>query len=256
MGYGYNRNRKTPAQMAYAAVLARMKKNPRTGKPMKAVKKYPATQAKGKGKYPTKTRSLFQKASPNVPGMAGAGTFTTVKTKHMMSSWQKGLKKNGALSTVQYNSSGSLSCISGAQQYGNLVTLYPASEISSQIETILPAGTNPRTQKALLETAQAVTYFTNQTNAPLSLDIYDVVARRDMPRTSDSFANDPCSLWLQGMNQAGAGSSAPSNVGVNPFQSPLFCQAWKIIKVSKVQLPQVQTLMRYHYMIEYFRAMQ
>lgn len=53
--------KKTPGQMAAAAAYARALINPRTGKSMKPVKKYSASQAKGKGKYPTKTMTLFQK---------------------------------------------------------------------------------------------------------------------------------------------------------------------------------------------------
>nr|WAE42460.1 MAG: capsid protein [Cressdnaviricota sp.] len=185
----------------------------------------------------TKTK-LFQKASPNVPGMAGAGTFTTFSTRKKMTKWLMGLKKNGASTTVQYNGSGSISASSGAQAIGNVIQVYHAGDVQANINAVIPSATNFATQKVVLETAQVVSYFTNQTTAPISMTVYDVMARRDMPQsTPDSYANNPISLWEQGMIQQGAGGLSV-NVGGTPFQSPLMCQAWQIKKVSKIQLPQ------------------
>jgi len=238
--------KKTPAQMAYAAAMAR-KMTKTTFKMFgsrKAVNKKPGptgTQARGKGKFPTKT-TVFQKQKNNVNGQAGCGTYTTFSNRRLLTKWQRGLKKNGATSTYNSTQSGYIRCVSGKQNANILTEMYNAQDINDQISTIIPLSANGLTTKILLEKSSLLIYFTNPSTAAVSMDIYDMTPRHDMPQRGD-ISNDPVTLWNQGMIDATAGT--PTNpyqvVGASPFQSPAFVQNWKILKVSKIQLPQGAT---------------
>jgi hypothetical protein len=184
--------------------------------------------------------SLFQKPKMNVPGMAGAGTFTTFSQKKPMSKWNKGLKKSSTSSTYAYNGSSSNSWANAVQAVQNIAEAFTASNINACINTIFPTARNDQTKKIVLESCQAIIYFTNQSTAAVAFDIYDCVPRRDMPinSTVEGYTNDPINLWSLGMADQGVPSNVPQVVGITPFQSPAMCENWLIKKVSKIILPQ------------------
>jgi len=245
MAYGYNPRRRSvgkPQQMAYAAAMARAAKTTaykKFGK-IKAVVKKSGYQAKGKGKFPSKTKNLFQKAQLKIPGMAGAGTFSTFTVKRPLSSWNKGLAKNGTQSTLATSSSLRTLSLVGQQGVSLPLEYNSAPNIITHIDSIKPNGTNSRTRKALIQDFQGILYMTNQSLAPLALDIYDIVPRRDIPGSG----NNPTVEWANGMLDAGATVPNTDFTNVNqvagstPFQSPTFCQKYKIMKVTKVEIPQ------------------
>ena len=138
------------------------------------------------------------------------------------------------------NESGYIQFANSDQNPSNLLSIYNADSIRSCISSVLPRPDNSETQKIVLESCQAIAYFTNQSTASVSFDIYDCVPRRDMPQQGQAASNDPITMWQQGMLDQGIAldTNPLAVVGVTPFQSPMFCESWKIMKVSKVILPQ------------------
>jgi hypothetical protein len=184
--------------------------------------------------------SLYQKAKANVPGMAGCGTFTTFSHRRKLSPWLKGLKKAGAENTYNSNQSGRVTAISGSQSASELTYYYTGGDIDALFSGSEPPSTHLFTRKIVIEASSIVIYMTNNGTNPIALDMYDMTPRRDMPKANTATDNSPMALWEQGLYFAGApaGSSPQNVVGASPFQSPLFCQFWKVLKVSKVQIPQ------------------
>jgi len=180
---------------------------------------------------------LFQRAKQNIPGMAGAGTFTTHTVKHALTKWQKELKKNTQTQTYAYNQASTLSCTTGTQGSNFIATIYDNAALTAQYNTNAPSD-GDGTGKFILENAQAISYFTNQGNNPIAMDIYDIVCRKDMPQRSEAGLNDPVTLWTAGLLRIGGSATTKNTPGCTPFQSTDFCQNWKVLKVSKVQLPQ------------------
>lgn len=93
----------------------------------------------------------------------------------------------------------------------------------------------------LLKNCKKTTTFTNQSNGNAYVDIYDLVARRDM-----GSATSPSTMWTNGLDQtndpfnataAGNGVQLQSfAVGSTPFQSQVFCRYWKVLKVTRLCL--------------------
>lgn len=81
--------------------------------------------------------------------------------------------------------------------------------------------------------------LTNATNVPVNIVIYDVQAR--MPQMPGG-RGDPIDLWT-GLVAAEGGPSGSNNyaqIGNTPFTSNTFCQQYKILKVTQVQLAEGQ----------------
>ena len=71
--------------------------------------------------------SLFQKGKSKVPGMAGAGTFSTFTLKRPMTAWLRGLAKNGAQS--------SFSAANGTRAISNVGMQGPTSLMEYNLNT-------------------------------------------------------------------------------------------------------------------------
>lgn len=105
-------------------------------------------------------------------------------------------------------------------------------------ETVV--GNTARTRRMLLESVKARYRFKNQTNVPVTLTLYDVVARRDFFTT----ALDPISAWTTGLTDQQVSligvpnSNAQTDLfpGSTPFQSQKFCQMYKVRKTKKFVL--------------------
>jgi len=70
------------------------------------------------------------------------------------------------------------------------------------------------------------------------VDIYECVARRDWKPN-----DDPTSLFTNTLptNDQFGGTTAPKalsfgNLGVTPFDNPVFCETWKILKVRRIKI--------------------
>jgi len=157
--------------------------------------------------------------------------------------WLAGLKKNGTTSSLQKNETHQCLAVSGSQGSTYLSAAYNAVDIAQMI-AITNANSGPgkpETKRIVLESCQVVSYITNAGTNPMSFDIYDLVARHDMTEQGLSGPNEPIAIWDIGMTQQGTGTGTTNVVGVTPFQSPAFCQAWLVKRVSKVQLAQGAT---------------
>jgi hypothetical protein len=77
-------------------------------------------------------------------------------------------------------------------------------------------------------------YFTNATNYPVILWIYDCVPRKDIATGMTKIAT-PVTAWGYGYaNEGGTGSDQSSAVFATPFESKLFCENYKVINVKKI----------------------
>jgi hypothetical protein len=100
--------------------------------------------------------------------------------------------------------------------------------------------------KYLLKDVTGFTIYTNQSNGNVNLKLYDVICRKDLGSGS---AVDPSSAWYNGITDnvtTGTVSSVSStNLGATPFMSPLFCQYFKVLKVTSIILAAGQS--HHHY---------
>lgn len=80
--------------------------------------------------------------------------------------------------------------------------------------------------------------LTNATNVPINIVLYDVQARTPQLGTR----GDPVDLWtgLTAVEGGPAGSNNYSQIGNTPFTSNAFCQQYKILKVTQIQLAEGQ----------------
>lgn len=123
-----------------------------------------------------------------------------------------------------FNSTYLMSLVDNGDMAQVLSALDPATTVSG-------SNLTGNTRRYMIDSIRAKYQLKNQTTIPITVTLYDCVARRD--NTSDSFS--PTFAWTQGIadeavnvgsNQVNAqGSQFP---GAKPFQSQLFCQRWKV----------------------------
>ncbi|UBJ26226.1 putative capsid protein [Red panda feces-associated circular DNA virus 11] len=102
-------------------------------------------------------------------------------------------------------------------------------------------NTTANTRKMMLTRLSAKYRLKNQTSVPITVTLYDCVARRDM----QAGGLEPVNVWNLGMTEeavgiTGANANANTQLeqfpGATPFQSQLFCQTWKVARKSKFVL--------------------
>lgn len=136
----------------------------------------------------------------------------------------------------------------GFQAQGSNV-LYPVGDINAMISTITAATTGSK--RMVLESAQSEITFTNSSNASAEIELYDLVLKHDLSVAPTFTVNSlpyspvpfPESYWQQGTLAAegavGSTTPAPSTfIGSTPFDSVLFKDYFKVMKRTKVMLPQ------------------
>lgn len=86
-------------------------------------------------------------------------------------------------------------------------------------------------------------FYAASTNAsPCFIDLYECVARKDIPQTAAGTAADPNALWASSLPSdanwggSGAGGINTSTLAVTPFDAPAFCEQWKILKVRRIKM--------------------
>lgn len=94
------------------------------------------------------------------------------------------------------------------------------------------------TRKLIILDIRVKVTLKNMSSIPVDVILYDVVARRD--RQTSGFSQ-PINDWANGiaLEDVGVTGSAVANTaisGTRPFQSQLFCQAWKVKKVTRFTL--------------------
>lgn len=86
--------------------------------------------------------------------------------------------------------------------------------------------------KFIAESCKMKTYFTNQSNQNIFVDIYDLVYRRDYIPGQDCTYH-----WKHGDSDQGA-ATAWQTIGSTPFQSEFFTAYHKVLKVTRTNLAQ------------------
>nr|WAE42574.1 MAG: capsid protein [Cressdnaviricota sp.] len=143
----------------------------------------------------------------------------------------------------------------GRQLVADFMPLFPNTDLVTmmnqallaQAQSSAAAGTSQtptgfRTDRILLKKVNAELSLANSTNMTCRVELYDVIARRDIyPFTSLSSTQivpTPTLAFAYGLQNELQTSSntANQNVGTTPFDSQLFCKFWKIQKITHVIL--------------------
>jgi len=106
---------------------------------------------------------------------------------------------------------------------------------------------NIKTARGYFRTVTGTLTMTNIGLLAMQVILYDIVARRDMPTTAEnSEGNAALTSWDQGMVATGGAvlnsdTKGYLNINSTPYDSPEFCQKWKIIKTTRFSLTAGQT---------------
>lgn len=162
------------------------------------------------------------------------------------------IKKTSGVGTYNLTTKGTL-VSSNNQGTSTLCELYTSAQIlqcaASTFANAFVAGTQTATaysgpisagtvaNKVFLDTCISKTTLVNQSNAACFIDIYNIVSRRDMAGTS---YDTPVEVWTKGYIDGG-GVFDPGNLGVTPFSSGLFCQMFKVLGKTHLNLAAGET---------------
>lgn len=105
------------------------------------------------------------------------------------------------------------------------------------MQTTTSVGVNNATNFAI-PVGKVEYMITNSTNANIIVWLYDMIPRRTI-LTTDTAIQTPQVAWITGMSgQTGTGGGADVNTKpfAKPFESKLFCEAYRVVKVSKITL--------------------
>lgn len=181
----------------------------------------------------TRKKSIFHKGKPD--GMGGTYSFIklTSKKKKIIKNISKILPK----SVFSVTSSGRITCGNGVQGVGLPLQVCGGVDLSNIMATAGASGSD--TTLMNLTGASANIAFTNQDKGNCELHIYDIIARKDQ---AIGVGYNPTYTFNAGLQQANTSGSATtvasSNLGAMPFSSQMFCQYWKIQKVTRVIMGQ------------------
>lgn len=186
----------------------------------------------------TRTATIFKKPKSIIPGMSGAGTFSTFSIPRPMSNFDKKLTKDLAIQTYNTVKSTSMRFPQNTQGVTSNGTMNLFTQDDLDVLFAVNINPNPDTQRLLMGSANMCVNIANPSNAPVCFDIYDICYRHDMPKEKpiDNLSNSPNSLWFDGNADMGVGDIIVP--GQSPFQCPKFVQNVKVLGCTKVQLPQ------------------
>lgn len=121
------------------------------------------------------------------------------------------------------------------------------------LNSLLPpatSSTNEGPKQLVVKSVEKVYTMTNNTNATMELDIYDIVLKKDVPKSQLVLSNgiyytllgDPWTYWKQGTlateGQASTFTPTPAELlGVLPSDSPFFKDYFKVLQKKTVHLP-------------------
>ena len=218
-------------------------KRRRTGGVGKKYKGRAKIRSKFKSRAGSKTKQIYQKPRQTVPGMAGAGTFSTFSNRHAMKAFDKKLLKDLAMSNLSGVFGTRLTFTENFQGVLNAAVTWDLGHMQKcfDVGSQLGESDNQTTRRLYIQSMNTCLNISNPTNAPVMFDIYDVMYRHDMPGVGgpQSTNNLPSALWYDGLADMGdIGSGLMEFPGNTPFMSPKFTQNCVVKKVTKVQLPQ------------------
>lgn len=173
-------------------------------------------------------------------------SFSGAKHYHKADLQVRNLERMGAVNNIVNQLQYTLTAVEGTQvnyAFGMFDT--------DQLRQIMNySGTSGALPKRMVVEGLTNEYtISNFTNAPVEVDIYDIVLKRDVYRSydfttsADTYlpAPNPQSYWNQGLNsQAGVLTTATGSsiIGTSPTDSQLFKDWFKIVKRTTIMLPQ------------------
>lgn len=221
--YGRQQKRRQQYTGMISAALRGMPSYKYTVKPKPASKVSPKTKTKMAG---SKTTTITKKMNQNASNVGGESISTTrVKTDRLNPTLRK-LQRTLQPNFYYVNSSGRITATVGKQTAQYITQTFNSVDINAQVIQIPNYNS---TSKILLDSCGYEMYITNANQGVCKLYIYDFISRKDTNQV-------PSTLWSTGQNDQGQGTNSIYNVGMTPFSSPLFCQAFKVIKITKVIL--------------------
>lgn len=126
----------------------------------------------------------------------------------------------------------------GAAGNFTVAGIYGVSEIGGIRATLTAAGfpAIPNALQFAVPKAKAEYAITNSTNGNIIVWLYDIIPRKDIQST-DTMVAYPYTAWVNGAKvQAGTSANSPANPGSKPFESKIFCEYYKVKKVTKVTM--------------------
>jgi hypothetical protein len=175
----------------------------------------------------------------NLRGFVSKGKLQYVSAKNVYRvAYGQRLTTTGGVQNMDllgYDGSG----VAGIGSAG-IFNVYDIEKIRTNIGTIqttTTVGVNNANQWAI-PSAVIEYQLSNSTNANIIVWLYDIVPRRTM-YSSDTNIVIPMAAWTQGMQVTtgtGGGSTIAFNIGSRPFESKLFCESYKVKKVTKLVL--------------------
>lgn len=207
--------------------------------------KLPGNKPKRKFNIVKRKSSLFQTIKPNAFG-SSTSYFTSGRKK--MSKQNKLITKTLSPTHYVYNLGTRIQNTVGLQEYFTIGTYFDQTFndiiIGQIVSSPLEDDETIKNKKVFFERVRAEITLQSMSNGTLRATIYDITARRDIP--SATIAN-PLNTIQTSMSEVPtpsntAGADANYKVqGLSPFHSPIFCQFFKIRKVTNIELTQGQT---------------
>lgn len=98
-------------------------------------------------------------------------------------------------------------------------------------------------QQFFLESAQQIVDVTNQGNAPVILERYNIVLRKDLPVnllgasiSADTFQTFMAAVYTRDKGTGGTGGLSSNIVGLDLYQYPTFTEYFKVLSKKRIQL--------------------
>lgn len=135
----------------------------------------------------------------------------------------------------------------GLQLTATQNALFNVAEITTMVNQVLGGATPTgyRTAKILLKQVTSELMITSAETVSQRVDIYDVMLRKDLfPYNvlgGGTTTITPDSAWSQGVVNEGGAAANIQILGTTPFDSQLFCEHYKIQKITHVELGPGQT---------------
>lgn len=129
--------------------------------------------------------------------------------------------------------------------FGPSDILQMAKQTFSVINDPTGATTSSTTkgQKVLVTKGMAEYYITNNSTVEAVLKLYELKVRRDVTTVNNLSYQDPITAWRKGATQSYVygnlveGSQDPTTyLDSQPFDSRVFCEAYKVCKVTKINM--------------------
>ena len=177
---------------------------------------------------PTRTGTRLKKKFHQSATLSGDGSFSSFSHGFkMLPFYSKGVYKTTRRNVYITNGSYRQTCGIGKQNVLCPFAAFTNADCNAMYSTI--SGVTPTTRMCFLS-ASAELSFTNQDQAAVKIQIYDLICRRDTN-------TDAASFWAYGDTDEGD-TSAEQVVGALPFSSDTLCQYWKVCKCTHLTLEQ------------------